>query len=134
MHDDTAGPPGVRVIGRCALSAIFLLGGVMHLLKPGPYRAIMPPSLPAPDALIFISGLAEMAGGIGVLIPRTRRAAGIGLILFLVAVFPANIEMLRLYRAQGVPWWGELLLWVRLPLQPALIWWTWRVTRDRRVK
>lgn len=100
----------------------------MHLLKPGLYRPIMPKALPAHDALILMSGLAEMAGGVGVLIPRTRRAAGLGLILLLIAVFPANIEMLRLYRPQGVSGWHELLLWLRLPLQPVLVWWTWRAT------
>ncbi len=82
----------------------------------------MPKALPAHDVLILISGLAEIAGGVGVLIPRTRQAAGLGLILLLIAVFPANIEMLRLYRAQGVAGWHELLLWLRLPLQPVLVW------------
>lgn len=122
------------VLARWALATIFLVGGVVHLLKPALYRPVMPAALPAHDALIFISGIAEMAGGAGLLIPRTRRAAGLGLMLLLVAVFPANIEMLRLYRAQGVPWWGELLLWLRLPLQPVLIWWTWRVMSSAEMK
>jgi uncharacterized membrane protein len=103
-----------------------VIGGIMHLVKPGLYRPIMPAALPAHDALIFISGVAELAGGAGLLIPRVRRAAAVGLIVLLVAVFPANVEMLRLYRAQGTPWWSEVLLWARLPLQAVLIWWTWR--------
>ena len=118
---------------RWTLAALFLSGGVMHLLKPALYRPIMPAVLPAHDALILISGLAEIAGGVGLLIPRTRRAAGLGLILLLVAVFPANVEMLRLYRMRGAPAWAELLLWLRLPLQAVLIWWTWRVTLRKQI-
>lgn len=87
----------------------------------------MPAWLPAHDALILISGAAEIAGGIGILVPRTRRAAGFGLILLLVAVFPANITMLRLGRMHEAPAWAEALLWLRLPAQGLLIWWTWRV-------
>lgn len=126
------GPEGAGAgPGLFALALIFVVGGVTHLVNPGLYRPVMPSWLPAHDALILISGIAEIAGGVGLLIPRTRRAAGLELILLLVAVFPANIEMLRVYRAQGVPWWGEMLLWLRLPLQPLLIWWTWRVTARR---
>lgn len=120
-------------IARLTLAAVFLFGGVMHLLKPALYRPIMPAMLPAHDALILISGLAEIAGGAGILVPLTRRAAGVGLILLLVAVFPANIEMLRLYRLNGASWWAELMLWLRLPLQAVLIWWTWRVAVRKTV-
>ena len=116
---------------RLALALLFIVAGVLHFVIPAPYRAIMPPWLPAHGALVAISGAAEIAGGIGLLHPVTRRAAGIGLILLLVAVFPANIQMLLLYRARGVPWWGELLLWFRLPLQVLLIWGVWRVSRLR---
>jgi len=87
----------------------------------------MPRWLPAPDPLILSSGVAQILGGIGLLVRRTRRAAAIGLILLLIAVFPANIEMLRVRELRGVPWWKETLLWLRLPLQAVLIWWTWRV-------
>ncbi len=112
--------------GRWALAAIFLTGGVMHLVKPAIYRPVMPGWLPAHDALIVVSGIAEIAGGAGLLARRTRRAAGAGLILLLVAVFPANVEMLRAYRGQSSAW--ATLLWLRLPLQGVLIWWTWRVS------
>ncbi len=87
----------------------------------------MPRWLPAHDPLILSSGVAQILGGIGLLVRRTRRAAAIGLILLLIAVFPANIEMLRVHELRGVPWWKETLLWLRLPLQAVLIWWTWRV-------
>jgi uncharacterized membrane protein len=85
----------------------------------------MPPRLPRHKALIDLSGGAEILGGIGVLVPRTRRAAGWGLIALLIAVFPANV-----YTAfrnvqpprRNVDKW---VLWVRLPLQAVLIAWTW---------
>ena len=117
---------------RLALALLFIVAGTLHFLIPAPYRGIMPPWLPAHAALVAISGAAEIAGGIGLLLPQTRRAAGIGLIVLLIAVFPANIQMLLLYRARGVPWWGELLLWLRLPLQVLLIWGVWRVSQPRK--
>ena len=117
---------------RLALALLFVVAGSLHFVVPAPYRGIMPTWLPAHAALVAISGAAEIAGGIGLLLPQTRRAAGIGLILLLVAVFPANIQMLLLYHGRGVPWWGELLLWFRLPLQFLLIWGVWRVSQPRK--
>lgn len=117
---------------RLGLALLFVVAGTLHFLIPAPYLGIMPPWLPAHAALVAISGAAEIAGGIGLLLPQTRRAAGIGLILLLVAVLPANIQMLLLYRARGVPWWGELLLWLRLPLQLLLIWGVWRVSQPQQ--
>ena len=117
---------------RLALSLLFIVAGAFHFVIPASYRAIMPPWLPAHAALVAISGVAEILGGIGLLIPVTRRAAGIGLILLLIAVFPANVQMLLLARARGVPWSGETLLWLRLPLQLLLIWGVWRVSRPQQ--
>ncbi len=116
--------------GLVILASIFIAGGVAHLARPELYQPFMPGWLPAHDALIFISGVAEALGGVGLLAKRTRGAAAIGLILLLIAVFPGNVEMLRAYRARGVPW-GEALLWLRLPLQALLIWWTWKIRTAR---
>ena len=115
--------------GTVILSSIFIFGGVLHLVRPEIYRPVMPAWLPAHDAMILVSGIAEILGGVGLLVRRTRRGAAMGLILLLIAVFPANIEMLRIYQARGVAWWAEALLWIRLPLQAVLVWWTWRVGR-----
>lgn len=117
--------------GAVVLAAIFIAGGVAHLVRPELYRPVMPGWLPAHDALILISGVAEALGGVGLLGKRTRRASAIGLILLLIAVFPANVEMLRVSQGRGVPWWGEALLWLRLPLQAVLIWWAWKVGTAR---
>jgi uncharacterized membrane protein len=84
--------------------------------------------LPHPLAIVYISGLAEMAGGIGVLVPQVRTLAGRGLILLLIAVFPANVQMLVSARSAHAPFWAETLLWIRLPVQALLIAWVWRAT------
>jgi uncharacterized membrane protein len=123
----------VTTVTRLALAGLFLASGIAHLVRPGLYRPIMPSALPSPETLILISGVAEIAGGAGLLSTRLRRAAGAGLILLLVAVFPANVEMLRLHRRRGGAGWLEALLWARLPLQALLIWVTWRVSRAPRL-
>lgn len=87
----------------------------------------MPPLLPAPRLLVAISGAAEIAGGLGLLLPRLRKAAAWGLVLLLLAVFPANLYMAIAHqRFPNFPAWT---LWARLPLQLPIIWWAWRYTR-----
>ena len=75
------------------LGGFFLLAGLMHFLRPRPYVAIVPDVLPRKREIVFASGVAEMAGGAGVLVPATRRAAGWWLIATLIAIFPANVNM-----------------------------------------
>jgi uncharacterized membrane protein len=108
----------------------FIAAGVLHFARPRAYEAIVPPWLPAPEALVAISGAAEVLGGVGLLHPRTRRAASIGLLALLAAVFPANIQMAIDAEGAGggLPQW---LLVARLPLQPALMWLVWRAGSDR---
>ncbi len=81
--------------------------------------------------MVQLSGAAELLGGISLLIPVIRTFAGWGLILLLVAVFPANIEMLRQAHAAGASWIWQAALWLRLPLQGVLIWWIGWATRLR---
>ena len=107
------------------LGGFFLFAGLMHFLKPRPYVAIVPDALPRKREIVFASGVAEMAGGAGVLVPATRRVAGWWLIATLLAIFPANVNMaVNSERFRKVP---EPLLWVRLPVQALLIRWVWRV-------
>ena len=96
--------------------------GIMHFAGPAGFRAIVPPQLGHPELLVAISGVAEFAGGLGLLIPATRRAAGIGLIALLVAVWPANWYMALNAHAFATvaPAW---VLWLRVPLQLPLIAW-----------
>ena len=88
----------------------------------------MPPYLPAPRLLVAISGAAEIAGGLGLLIHRLRPAAGWGLIALMIAVFPANIYMAVVadrFAAVGPAW----VWWARVPLQVVLVWWVVSVSR-----
>ena len=110
-----------RRISRYLLSAFFIAAGANHFLNPDIYLSMMPPWLPAREMMNQISEGAEVAGGLGILIPRTRRAAAIGLILLLLAVFPANLHVaLHGWPGTDIPRWA---LWLRLPFQLALIAW-----------
>lgn len=105
------------------LGALFIVAGIAHFLRPEMYMRIMPPWLPAPMALVLISGVFEVAGGVGVLLAATRTMAAWGLIALLVAVFPANIQMLvNAIREHGSGFWIAALV-ARLPLQPLMAWW-----------
>jgi uncharacterized membrane protein len=120
----TRGRPtrGQRITG-----ALFVAAGLNHFAIPGAYRRIVPPGFGDPARLVTLSGVAEVAGGVGVLLPRTRRVAGLGLIALLLAVFPANVYMARNpARFRRIPRWA---LYARLPLQPLMIWSVWRATR-----
>ena len=114
------------------LAAFFVAAGVAHFASPDFFVAIVPPYLPAHLELVYLSGVFEILGGVAVLVPRVRAAAGWGLILLLLAVFPANIHMaLNPEQVRGldlnrVPRWA---LWARLPLQPLCALWVWRATR-----
>lgn len=106
----------------------FIIAGLLHFLRPDPYVSIVPPWLPSAELLVGVSGVAEVLGGVGMLVPRTRRIASIGLITLLVAVLPANMQMALDPSGAG----GDLppaLLWARLPLQPVLAWLVWRAAR-----
>jgi uncharacterized membrane protein len=110
------------------IGLIFIGAGINHFVIPRAYRQIVPPSFGDPARLVVISGIAEAAGGLGVLLPRTRRLAGFGLLALLVAVFPANWYMARNPTSfDRIPGWA---LYARLPLQPLMMWWIWRATRE----
>jgi uncharacterized membrane protein len=126
----------VKKILRVILALAMISIGILHFTSPEPFVRIVPAALPAPLMLVYVSGIAEIAGGIGILIPALRRAAGIGLIALYVAVFPANINMALNHLPLGndpVPTWA---LWMRLPFQIvfiALAYWV-AVARPRRSK
>jgi uncharacterized membrane protein len=126
----TAGDDEVRGgrLSRGMLAAFFVGSGVNHFVSPRFYRAIVPPRLQhEAKRVVDVSGVAEVVGGIGVLLPRTRRPAGLGLIALLAAVFPANLYMARTpERFHRIPRWA---LYARLPLQPLMMWWAWSATR-----
>jgi uncharacterized membrane protein len=112
------------------LGAGMIAAGANHFASPDFYMPMMPPYLPAHRELVYLSGLAEIALGVGVLVPRTRRLSAWGLIALFVAVFPANLHIalhdIPLGGAeQGAGVWN----WVRLPFQAVFIAWAWWFTR-----
>ena len=109
------------------LAVVFVVGGLLHFAFTPIYVKIMPPFLPAHVLLVQISGVFEVLGGIGVLVPWTRRLAAWGLVALLVAIVPANVYMAMDHAAwPSIPAW---LLWARVPLQAPLIFWCWVYTR-----
>ena len=120
-----------QLIVRHLLTALFLVAGTVHLVNPRFFLPIMPPGIPWPMACILISGVFELLGGVGLLIPSEtiRKLTGVGLILLLLAVFPANIYMAAAHvQVHGSQPW---MAWARLPLQPILIWAVWWVCELR---
>lgn len=115
-------------LGQLMTGLTYLSVGLVHTLARKPLAAIVPDYLPAHRELVVISGWAGSLGGAGLLVPRLRRPAAWGLVVWLVAVYPANVWMVqRRKRYALVPAW---MLWARLPFQIPMIWWTWRYTRS----
>ena len=118
-----------RRIALLLLSAFWTFGGVNHFLNPAFYVAIMPPYFPAHLELVYLTGILEIAGGVGVLLPATRKLAAWGLVGLLLAFMPVHIHMIansEIFVAQGVPYWA---LWARLPIQVLFLVWVWWATR-----
>ena len=107
------------------LSGLFVFAGLMHFVIPGKYASIMPSWVPYQLEAVYLSGVCEIVGGLGILIPSLRRLAGLGLIALLIAVFPANVQMLVNSMGSHTSALYQVLLWLRLPLQPLLIVWVW---------
>ena len=115
----------IRTVLRWLLTVFMIVAGANHFVAPAAYVAMMPSVLPAPAALVYISGVAEILGGLGLILPATRRLAGWGLIALFVAIFPANINMAVHHLSLGsreLPTWA---LWARLPLQIVLVVWAY---------
>ena len=117
----------LRSISRVVLAIVFIGAGVLHFVKTPLYLSIMPPYLPQPKLLVWISGVFEILGGIGVLPRRARRFSGYGLIALLIVVLPANLHMAT--HAEKFPI-APIWLWLRLPLQGVLIAWVWWSVKD----
>ncbi len=112
----------IRPILRLILAAAFLAAGILHVAIPGPFLGITPGWVPFAPAVIMLTGLAEIAGAVGLMVPRLRRAAGIGLALYAVCVFPANIQHAIDDLARAEPLLGWAYHGPRLLLQPAVVW------------
>ena len=133
-------PPLARLFGaptrrdkmRVAAGVAFIVASLPHFFTPERYLPMMPPFVPAPLTMIYVSGVAELLGGLGLLIPMSIQLAGWGLVLLLVAIFPANIYVaLTGANATGLPsspWYT----WSRLPFQIVFIWWVIKAVRTPR--
>jgi uncharacterized membrane protein len=114
---------------RGILAVCMIVAGVLHFAQPEPFIRIVPGFLPAPAALVYISGVIEIMLGIGLLVPALRQASAWGLVALFIAVFPANLNMaINHIQIEGIPntWWFQA---IRLPFQLVLIAWAYWYTR-----
>ena len=116
------------------MSVLYVIAGVMHFVVPELYVQIVPPPLPFPLGLVYLSGVTEVVLGVGLLFERTRRLAAWGIIALLVAIFPANVYMATSdVVIQGTPGGtadpSQAARWGRLPMQAVLVLWAWWYTR-----
>ena len=121
-----------RLVGLSIVFVWFFIGGIMHFAATDIEASIVPRYVPWPVMAVLVSGVFELLGAVGILLARTRRAAGIGLFLLTLAVTPVHIYMLQRSELFHVPEWA---LWLRLPIQVALLalilWSTWPLRRHR---
>ena len=120
-------PSRGQIAGLAVVFLWFFIGGIAHFVATATEARIVPPWFPWPVAAVLVSGVFELLGAAGILMASTRRQAGIGLFLLTLAVTPAHVYMLQAPELFPVPLWA---LWLRLPVQAALLWlilWsTWR--------
>lgn len=122
---ERGGSGGWRALGRGALALLYLTAAGFHLAKPGPFLGIMPGWVPWPDVVVLWTGLAEAAGALALLQPwwrPLRRAGAIGLALYAVCVFPANVNHMLLDLAKPDHGLGLAYHVPRLLAQPLLVW------------
>jgi uncharacterized membrane protein len=114
-----------RPVARVVLAALYALAGAVHLLRPEPFLKVMPAFVPFPEAVVFWTGIAEIAGAIALLQPFSkplRQAGGIGLALYALCVWPANINHFAIDMASPDGGLGLGYHVPRMMLQPVLIW------------
>jgi uncharacterized membrane protein len=113
----------MRTAMRLVLALFYLAAGYVHLTMPNTFMPVMPDWVPAPYQVILFTGLCEVAGAVGLIVPRTRWLAGLMLALYAIAVFPVNIK----HAIYGPAIAGIPNMWYyhgpRLLLQPVLVWW-----------
>jgi uncharacterized membrane protein len=122
-----------KKIGLVVAALFYVVAGTLHFIKPAAYLKIMPPYIPWHLAMVRASGICEILGGLGLLVSRTRRAAAWGLIVLLIAVFPANIYMATNPIEAGATSIAPIFRWGRLPIQLVLALWLLWCSRPRLV-
>jgi uncharacterized membrane protein len=108
---------------RALLACFYGLAGILHLAFPRPFLSITPSWVPQPETVVFLTGLAEVSGAVCLLLPCLRRYAGVGLALYAVCVFPANVKhAMDALESAEASLWQWLYHSLRLPFQPVLVW------------
>ena len=133
-----------RFVARCLLAALYLTAGIFHVVQPQPFLGITPHWVPLPSTVVLLTGLAELAAVPALLQPWSkplRRAAGIGLALYAVCVYPANVNHMLIDMAKPIPSLGLVYHVPRLLAQPLVVWaalwggelidWPWRRARPK---
>jgi uncharacterized membrane protein len=112
----------MRMIARWLLAAAYLAAGYLHITHPAPFLRITPHWVPFPRETVILTGICELLGAIGLLIPQTRWIAGVMLALYALCVWPANMQhaIMDLGSGTGLGWWYHA---PRLLAQPLIIWW-----------
>ena len=116
-----------KKIALLVLAVFFIYTGIDHFVNADFYLSIMPPAFPLHEEAVYISGIFEVLGGVGLLLPRFRKIAGWGLVALLIAVYPANIYMA--ITPEAFPNIPLSLLYFRLVLQFVFFYWAFSVTR-----
>lgn len=116
---------GISLIGRISMAAMLLVTGIAHFTSTQPMVEMMPEAMPFKRELVYFTGICELAAVIGLLWKRTSRLASILLIVFFLAILPANIAgSLKQVNFGGMEY-GAVYLLFRIPLQVLFIWWVW---------
>jgi uncharacterized membrane protein len=120
-------------VARATLAPVLIVVGVLHLARPEAFATVMPSVVPHPISVIMITGVAEVAGAIGLFVPRARRLSGVLLALYAVCVYPVNIEhaVRDLSTGTGLGWAYH---YPRLFAQPLICWWALVAGTARRPK
>jgi len=129
MHEER----GFKRVARWAMVVFLVASGIGHFAITDAYAMMVPAWLPAPGLLVWVSGVAELAGGVGLVVPwpQLRRAAAYGIIVLLVAIFPANVNMAIHHISPFGMHASAAALWGRLPFQVLFVAWAWWLSRDR---
>jgi uncharacterized membrane protein len=131
--ESVSGKPVNRAVGAVmGLGAVFMFSGVGHFVRTGPMSEMLPPWVPVRVALIYLTGLLEIALALALLLPSLRRLAGWACIAVLVLFFPANIYAAINQVGMGGHLWGPVYLLIRGPLQIILIIWAYRLVVRRQ--
>lgn len=131
---DAARRDQLALVGRVVLGILMIAAGIVHFVNPEPFMLIMPDYLPLHAEAVFVSGVAEVALGVGLFVPRPelRVWVGWGLIALYLAVWPANIWMATENIALPGTDPSPTIAWIRVALQPLFMVWAWVVTRPPR--